>query len=64
MLCSLCRRWVNVTLEIVVTTAPDEARNWRKAHHLEWQIPADRYYAVWVLGSLKDPQRFQFLFLY
>jgi len=34
---------------------PNEARNWRKAHHLEWQIPADRYYAVWVLGSLKDP---------
>ena len=35
---------------------PDEERNWRKTHHLEWQIPADRYYAVAVLASLKDPR--------
>jgi HEAT repeat protein len=35
---------------------PNEARNWRKAHHLQWQIPADRYYAVGVLASLKDPR--------
>jgi hypothetical protein len=35
---------------------PNEARNWRKAHHLEWQIPADRSYAVGVLASLRDPK--------
>jgi HEAT repeat protein len=35
---------------------PHEADNWRRAHHLEWQIPADRYYAVGVLASLRDPR--------
>jgi HEAT repeat protein len=33
---------------------PHAASNWRHAHHLEWQIPADRSYAVGVLGSLRD----------
>jgi len=35
---------------------PNEASNWRKAHQLDWQIPADRYYAVGVLASLRDPR--------
>ena len=33
---------------------PDAASKWRQAHHLEWQIPADRYYAVGILGALHD----------
>jgi HEAT repeat protein len=41
---------------ITSSNDPHAATNYRKAHHLEWQIPADRYYAATMLGNLRDPR--------
>jgi HEAT repeat protein len=42
----------------VITRAndPDAYQKYLHAHHLEWQIPADRYYATTMLGDLHDPR--------